>query len=352
MGFLVKRYVFSVFFGLVFSSRILGQSPFSADVDSLILRGIDQTFACEFDSALATFQEVTDRYPDHIVGTFYQAATLQSKMMDYETDRWERDFFRLVEKAIRMGKRQIEKGEEDPWTYFYLGSIFSYKGLYQAKVGDLISGFLSARKGLECLKRALEMNSTLYDACLGLGSYKYWAGRFYKYLRWLPWIRDEREEGVRLVRLSVDRGTFSYWVGVNSLGWIEYDRKRYRMALTLFLKGLERYPGSRFFIWGMADSYFKLGNYMRAVEIYQELLTSILSADLNNGYNEAECRLKLVMSYFELGQYEEAFHQCNAILERRVEKKIAKRLKNHYEQAEEYRKRCLEALGRRKVIRE
>ena len=339
----MKRIIFLSFL-LVISTEVLAQSPFSSKIDSLILKGIDQTFFCKFDSAMLTFQKIIDRHPNDLVGYFYQAATLQSEMMHYETDIWGKDFDQLIDKAILLGKKEIENGDDDPWTYFYLGSSFSYKGLYQAKTGNYISGFMSARKGLSYLKKAVEKDSMLYDAYLGLGTYKYWSGRFYKYLKWLPWIRDEREEGIRMVKYSVSRGTFSHWVGINSLGWIEYDRKNYWGALALFQKGLKKYPGSPFFIWGVADSYYRLGNFVKAVEIYQKLLTSILSASLNNGYNEIECRLKLGMSYYTLGQYKNALYQYNAILKRKVEKKIARRLKKHYRLAKEYKKRSLKAL--------
>ena len=345
----MKRLIFSFFFCLVISTEILAQSPFSPEVDTLILKGIDQTFFCKFDSALLTFQKIIDRYPDDLVGYFYQAATLQSEMMHYETDIWGKDFDQLIEKAISLGKEEIANGNNDPWTYFYLGSSFSYKGLYQAKTGSYISGFMSARKGLNYLKKAVEEDSTLYDAYLGLGTYKYWAGRFYKYLKWLPWIRDEREEGVRMVKYSVEKGTFSHWVGINSLAWIEYDRKNYWSALLLFQKGLRRYPGSPFFLWGVADSYYRLGYFVKAIEVYKKLLKIILDAPLNNGYNEIECRLKLGMSYYALGEYQNALAQYNTILGRKTEKKVAGRLKKHYRLAKEYKKQCLKALKRRET---
>lgn len=340
----MKRCVLAILLFGLGHSPLVGQSSFSSEVDSLILRGIDQTFTCHFDSALLTFQKVIDLYPDHIVGYFYQAATLQSKMMDYETDRWEKEFYELVDEAIRTGKKQLQEGNENPWTYFYLGSAFSYKGLYQAKSGSLVSGFLSARKGLGFLREALKRDSTFYDAYLGLGSYKYWSGRFSKHLDWLPGIRDERDEGVRMVKLSVENGTFSYWVGINSLAWIEYDRKHYRTALSLFQKGTEKYPGSRFFLWGIADTYFRLGSYNRAAKVYNDLLVSIQNGSVNNGYNEVVCRFKLVRTQLALEQYEEALHHCNAILERKVSPMIERRIERRLEYTKEYRKKCIKAL--------
>jgi len=344
---MTRRIVFFLFLGFSLWGGF-AQSPFSFEVDSLILRGMDQTLLCEFDEAMATFQRVIDRCPDHLVGYFYQAAVLQSRMMDYETDLWEGDFYRLIDKAIDTGKKQLKRGDDNAWTYFYLGSAYSYKGLYQAKAGSFISGFISAHKGMGYFEKAVEMDSTLYDAYLGLGSYKYWAGRFYKYLKFLPWIKDEREKGIGMVTLSVDKGTFSYWAGLNSLAWIEYDRKRYKEALILFKKGLGKYPGSRFFQWGVADSYFQLNDFSIAALFYQELLFSILNDSPNNGYNEVVCRFKLALSHFALGYYQEALKECDAILQRGVEEKISIRLEKYRKAARKYRKECLSRLEKKK----
>lgn len=347
MDFIMKRHlIFFLFYGLI-SSNAAGQSPFSSEVDSLILRGIDLTFTSQFDSALATFQMVSDRHLGHLMGYFYQAATLQSKMMDYETDMWEEEFYRLIDKAIRLGNKQLEEGDTDAWTYFYLGSSHIYKGFYKAKNRrGIFSGIKNARKGLGYLKQAVQKDSTLYDAYMGIGNYQYWSS---KYLRWLPWIRDARDEGVLLVILSVNRGTFSYWMGINSLAWIEYDRKRYAKALQHFLNGLEHYPGSRFFLWGTADTYYKMGIFDKAAEIYEGLLHSIQNGLLNNGFNEVMCRFKLVKTYFDHGQYEEALNHCMAIIDIEVEPKIAKRIKGRLKETKGFRKKCIEALRKRGV---
>ena len=339
------RYSFRIFLiSLALTYTAVSQTPFTSDVDSLILHGIDCTFTCEFDSAMDLFQSVVDQYPEHIVGYFYQAATLQSKMMDYETDLWEEPFYQKIDQAISVGQRQIEEARDDPWTYFYLGNTYSYKGLYQAKTGGLIPGFINARKGLYYLEKSVELDSSLYDAYLVIGNFKYWEGRFYRYLKWLPWVSDERREGLRMIRQSIKQGTFSRWVGLNSLAWIEFDRKRFVIALKLFREGLRRYPGSRFFLWGMAHASFRMKNYIEAILYYQEILDSILSNDLNNGYNEAECHLKIGLCRFYLEEFDQAIENFDAVLNRSMDEKIAERLKKDYHEAEVYREKSQKAI--------
>ncbi|MFO7891207.1 MAG: tetratricopeptide repeat protein [bacterium] len=315
------------------------QTPFTDKTDSLILKGINQTFECNFDSAMYLFQRVKKQYPDHPVGYFYQAATLQSKMMDEESTQMEEQFYAYIDTAIRLGEKRIR--ENDAWIHFYLGTSYSYKGLFLGKQKKIIPAFLTAKKGVNYLEKTLEIDPTLYDAWLGLGSYMYWSGFFYRNLKWLPWIRDKRDQGVEKIRLSISKGTFSYWVGLNSLGWIEYNRENFNQAIKLFQKGCKKYPNSRFFLWGVGDCYFKMGEHKKAVEVYERLLQSIIHNTSNNGYNEVECRTHLMVSYFYLEQYEKCYHHCSAILSRKTDKSIAKRLEKHYNAAENFRIRCL-----------
>ncbi len=329
---------------LIITSNIWAQSPFTSDVDSLILKGFDYTFFTQFDSALSIYQNLTEQYPEHPVGYFYQAATLQSRMMDRESDEHEAEFYKIIEKTLEVGEKYIKESVKDPWVLFYIGSAHSYKGLYQAQSGKLVKGFISAKKGLDYLEQSVKMDSTIYDAYLGLGNYKYWAGKYYKYLKWLPWIRDERDIGFKMVETVVEKSTFSYWVGINSLGWIEVDRGNLNEAAILFTKGLELYPESRFFLWGLGSSYLKGKSYIQAVIAYKKILDS-LKGENQNGYNEAECRLKLAQCYYALEYYRECKTHAEAILNLNISPNIKKRIQSHRNEAKKLIKQSQEQIN-------
>jgi tetratricopeptide (TPR) repeat protein len=286
----------------------------SGQVDSLIDAGIRQTMLCDFDGAMATFQRLADGDPDNPAGPFYLAATLQSKMMDEETADRAAEFYRQIDRVIRMTEGPIKAGTRDPLVYEYLGSAYSYRGLFEAKQGRLVKGVLHAHKGVGYLQEALKLDSTLMDACAGVGNYMYWSGHFYRYLRWLPFISDEREAGIRLIRKTVERGRRSRWVGITSLGWIEYDRKNFKAGFDLFESGLRQFPGSRFFLWGAADCAFGMKDFTLAIRLYSELLSSIRGSGGRNGYNEAECHFNLLKAYKSLGEYDKAVLQAKAIV--------------------------------------
>ena len=135
-------------------------------------------------------------------------------------------------------------------------------------------------------------------------------------------------------------------MGLNALGWIEYDRGYPGKGYLLFRQGLLQYPDSRFFLWVAADCLYRMGLMELAVRLYNKLLMSIQNQEYNNGYNEVVCRLKLVSAYYSFDSYKLAYENAKAILEIEVDKKIAKRLKKYYEAAETYRIRCLVAMGR------
>lgn len=331
---------------------LCGQSALSPGADALILRGIDHTIMARFDSAFAVFDTLQARYPAHPVGWFYEAATLQSMMMDYETDRWRSEFYAAADSAEIRARALIAQNEDDAWAQFYLGSTLSYKGLYQAKSGKVVGGFVSAKKGLGHLSRAVEIDTTLADAYLGLGSYDYWSGVYYKYLRFLPWIRDEREKGIAQIKWAMAESQFSYWISVNTMGWIEYNRKNYFLALTHFERGLARYPESRFFLWGLADTYFKMKDYKGAIGAYSRLLASVEAAPVNNGYNAALCQVRLAHCFQVTGQNERAYAAAESMLSASYEKAVKKRLKDGFKTAKKIRHAALKALGRIVVIHE
>ncbi len=291
---------------------------FNPSADSLILKGIDLTIETDFDSALICFQKISRIFPEHPAGSFYVASVYQSMMMHYETGRWQTQFFAYVDTTLTRSEKWALNHPDDAWNYFFRGSILSYQGLYEAKTGSLINGFKHAKQGVDELKTALELDSTLYDAHVGIGNYKYWAGKYYKYLRWLPYIRDERAQGMQEVVKGMQKGCFSYWIGCNSLAWIHYDRDEFDDAAVLFEEGALRFDNGLMWLWGLADTYKKAEKWETASNLYREIIRSVRSDSLESGYNEVLARWKTIQCLEALGRFEEIAPEYQAMLEKSV----------------------------------
>jgi tetratricopeptide (TPR) repeat protein len=331
-----------LFFALAFWQPGSGQTPFRESVDGQIRRCMDYNFACCFDSALAEAAAIENALPDESIGFVCRAGIYQSMMIEYSSDRWEKEFYQSVEKAVEKGESRIRENRDLPWNWYCLGSVYLYKGLYKGKTGGLVSGFINAHKGVEYLEKSYAADTTLYDALAGIGSYKYWAGRFYRHISWLPWVRDEREKGIQMVETAIRKGAFSYYAGLNSLGWIEYDRDRCDSGLALFRRGLEKYPESRLFIWGEADCLFRLGRMDAAAVVYEKLLVSIRLDSIWNPVNEIECRVKLAVAYEKLGNAGRALEHSNAVLLLKIDSKTAKRTEKQRQTALAIKIKCAE----------
>ena len=283
-----------------------------------IRRGIEQIFRSDFDSALVTFKQVCDRYPDHPAGLFYTALTYQSMMMHYETNRWEKLYFNLLDSARTLAGRQLEISGPDPWLLFFMGNTYAYEGMYEAKNGHLISGFKNAKTGVDLLKKAVELDSLFYDAYIGIGNYRYWSGKYYRYIRWLPFIGDERRQGEQEIEAGMNHSRF-YWVGVNSLAWVQYDRNELDEAIRLFHRGAVHFDNSLIWIWGLADTYKKAERYEEATKYYRKIINVVSNDSLESGYNEVLARWKIIQCLEALNQPEAILGQAEIILNRSVE---------------------------------
>ncbi len=323
-----------VLFLMVNSFELLfGQTAQSSKTDSLIQQGIEYSIVHDYGKAEAIFQQIIKENPEHPVGYFFMAATIQSKMMDFETENWEQDFFENIEITIRLAKEQQGmQPEVDPFFMFYRGSALCYLAFYESRKGQYLDAVRHGLAGISILKKVVVMDPEFYDAYFGIGSYKYWRSQVTKYLNWLPIIADERKEGIRLVQQAVEQGQFTRFAAMNELIWILMDRNRPEDAYYWAMQGITKFPQSRFFLWGMAKSAYALGKYSEAINYYQHLLFSISSDSFNNHYNEFICRVHLAQSFEKLERYTEANEQINILESLTLSPDIESKLKKQRKQ--------------------
>lgn len=280
------------------------------EFDKLIQLVIGRSIENNYAEAESAAVELSMEFPDSPAGHFFRAGVLSSMMVDYEEIIRESDFDSYLDEAARIAEAGIDGHPDDPWNHFYLGGAMGYYAFHHLRAGRLLQALTTGIKAIGELKRTLELDSTIYDAYMGLGNYKYWLSRRTEFLRWMPFISDRREEGIRMMFTAMEKGKYCRESAASTLAWALIDAGRYDEALELADSLLIKYPQSRFFLYIRARTLYDMGDYEKTVEAGQLILERARRAQINNHFNEVGILAKLAKSLVELERYDEAAIYC------------------------------------------
>ncbi|MFZ0389923.1 MAG: hypothetical protein WAN36_05650 [Calditrichia bacterium] len=284
------------------------------------------------------------RNPYHPVGYFYKGAALQARMLDAEDYRQATEFYTLMDKTISTADSLLQQDPDNAWVLFYKGSAFLYRSYMKAKENDWLPAYRDALKGVGSLETAVECDSLLYDAYLGVGSFKYWKSARTEFLNWLPIIKDEQEKGIRMVRTAVEQGIFVHWIARDQLCWILLDDGQLEEALQIAGENAEAFPQSRFFKWTLVSALERTGRSEEAYQQYQDLLQQVRSLPQNNGYNEIECLVSMAEIQFKKENYHLAFQHADEALRLRLPQQVRSRVRKKLQKALDIRSSSAEYL--------
>ena len=315
------------------------------EFDSLITTTIDNSIDHYYAEAESAAVEIIERWPESPAGYFYRAGVINSMMLDYEENYREDDFYQYIDQAVERAEILIDSEPENPWGHFYRGGAAGYLAFHHTRNKHFFSAFRQGLKAIKELDRTIEIDSTLYDAYLGVGNYKYWLSRRTEFLKWLPFIKDRREEGISLMYQAMKRGKYSRDTAASSLAWALINAGRYDEICTIAEEALKRHPGSRFFLFAYGRSLFQLGRYEESIEVYIRLLQSIRAMEHNNYYNEISVLDKLTNAHYLRGNYRQALNYAKEGLSLPLSEDMRRRKKTPLERMETYKAKCLDRIA-------
>lgn len=289
------------------------QPYISAKDDSLIQEGIRLTIQQSYPEAISVFEQIKTNSPDSPVGYFFHAAALQTRMMDYENYHKEDKFLTLVERTIELSQDQIKKDSRNAWAYFFLGGGYGYLAFYQAKQKKLLEAFNSGKQSVNALERAIQIDPTLYDAYLGLGTYYFYRSKFSRYVDWLPLVNNDREKSLKMIETAMAKSRYSRYSARNGYCWICIEEENYEEGLRVAAKALQEFPDSRLFLWCAAKLNKKLERWREAASCFEKILLSLSEQNALTPHNEIVCRKNLVQIYLQLGEYRQAEEHCQKL---------------------------------------
>ncbi|MBK7092480.1 MAG: hypothetical protein IPH59_12300, partial [bacterium] len=148
-------------------------------------RGIAFTMVEQFDSARSVFAAMVARDSLDHAAMLYLAGVDHAEMMDREDFTNKRQFEMLVEKAIDLAEKAKSNSDKAAWAYLTIGNGHAYAASIEAKAGSWWTAMRRGLKAKSAYLEALELDPTLYDAYLGLGTYHYWKSAKTEFINWL-----------------------------------------------------------------------------------------------------------------------------------------------------------------------
>lgn len=254
----------------------------------------------QFDAAANTLDSLSTALPGNPVVPLFRAVLYQSEMMAEESDRLEDDFYSLLAKVKIGADSMLAAGGDSALAWYFAGQADALRSLRRGRSGHTWGALKAGLSAGRAYSKGYSADSQFFDIGLGLGSYRYWKSVKGKFLTWAFLLKNEKEEGIELVRLAVDSSEISSDAAVTSLIWIYLNEERYPEAIRLAESMHEKYPLGLTFVWALGETYRGMHDWRTAADYYRRILERLKSAP-GNYYNIIEASYYLVICYRQIG---------------------------------------------------
>jgi tetratricopeptide (TPR) repeat protein len=307
--------------------------------ESLLMQAMNHTYLDSFEAAYACLDSLiaidNSYWPAYVI----KAGIVYTQMADDEEFDREDYFKALTDTALTGLSAHLKKYPDDKWGLFFKGSSMGYLALWEGYHGSWVKAVFKGLDAGKVFSKAIERDSTFYEAYLGLGTLNYWRSAKMGFLRSLPFIPDKRELGIEQMALAKDSSQFTSCASALGLAWIYIDRKQYKLAINITDSLLERGINGRQVLWPRGIAYFKKAYARGTIETFSNILESLNRLGNQNYYNISLCEYYIGLANYWKGDYPAALSYLNSFLDREVDKKVRKRLSDKYKAAKKYKKK-------------
>ncbi len=256
----------------------------------------------------AAHEIISQLCPDDLsdpVRYIFRAAVLQAEMIDAEENLSGDKLKLLCDSTRQLAETKLKNcsSSDSALCYLYIGHQYAYRALWEARFGSKFSALKNGFKTRGQYRKGLEVDSTLYDLYLGLGSFHYWKSVKSGILRSIGIFKDERQKGIKEVQLAVDSSLFSCEAARSALIWIMLNENNYDSVIALSQTMFQKYPEGNSLLWPMAEAYFKKEQFDDAAMIYNLILNRLVNSP-GNYFNIIESSYWLCLSFEKTEQLE------------------------------------------------
>ncbi len=276
-GFSKKLTVFAL--SLIISLPIISPKTYAQQsVTSSVKTGLEYCYNFKWEQADNTFKKIIRTHPDDPRGYHYEASIYFWYYFSNQDKKDYRNFLAYSDTAIDAAVKKLEDDPDNPDILYMLGADYSYRTMAFTKAEKFLDAVWASKKSESLLNKALEIDSTKYDAYLGLGLYNFAVSQIPTAFKWalsLAGIRGDKETGLRYLRLAAHKGNYSKVEAQFYLSQILsnflFDFKGAASYLTTLLN---RYPDNLLFNYSYAVIKIKQKKLADAKKILRTILNA------------------------------------------------------------------------------
>ncbi len=330
-------FLFVLVFSLVWST--VGAQPYPDSARTDELAAVQSALYNErFAEADSIARAMIDRTPGDPAGYIFRAAAMLSEMTAYEENLYGELFIDLIDTSLALAEQQSEQstGRTRAWMQLYRGHAHAYRALWESRFGSFVSAVRNGFAARNEYEDGLRADSTVYDLYLGLGSYHYWKSAKAGMLRWVGLLSNDKDRGIRELRLAADSSLVFRDAARQALIWVMLDRKEYDSAKVMAEEARGKYPDGNLFLWPLAQAQYELKEYRDAIATYR-MIRERLDVTRGNYYNLIEADYRLSLCYEKVQEMEHARAIARGV--RAYLDDVPKRVRQLHRQALEYLQR-------------
>lgn len=282
-------------------------------VHNHLKNGIEKIIAQNYDEARTIFNQLDRARKDLPLGKIYLAATEIAESFDYEKPFNNALIKRYLNEAKKISERRLKENETEIWNNYFIALTEGYSAYYEALNGNWLSAFSKGFNSVSYFEDCLNIDKNFYEALTAVGTFKFWRSKKTEFINWLPFVPDEKEIGIELLKKASLMSVYNSYLAVHSLIWIYIEQEEYKLAIELAEKFIKEYPNSRIIKWGLARAYEDIDPQKSAI-VYKEILSSYPDDLKRNRINEITLKHLIAQQLVKLKKKDEALILCNEIL--------------------------------------
>lgn len=226
-----RYYLFPVLVLLMLANggAFSGTSVRDASVIDISLRIHENDYA----GAIEAADSILKKERDNPLGYFLLGTTYLKLSEEFRTDQYRDRITDYLDRAIDMAEDRRDDERDNPDWSFIAGASYGYRAVNRAFHGGWWGAFRDGLKASKNLNKALEIDSTYYDAYLGLGAYDYYRTVKSKAFLWLPFVSDKRAEGIEQIKIAIAKGSLGALDAREALLRIYTEESEFEKAIAL-----------------------------------------------------------------------------------------------------------------------